>query len=289
MNRENRNKEIIKVLVIILALNYSIASVKLLYAMLVNSIALMADGIHSFLDGISNILGIVAMLISSKPVDESHPYGHEKFEFIASFSIGFMVILAFLEIISQSIGRLFNPVEIYTGLDSLTILFLVLFVNIFITKYEESKGKELMSEVLIADSRHTLSDVIATISVILSFSINMVGIKGIDPFIAIIISFIILKSGYEIVKRSIVPLSDASVIDARRVREIALSVKGVLDCHKIRSRGSLNKIFIDCHIVVDPNMKIVDAHNLCDAVEKKIKEEIQNVEDVTVHIEPAED
>ncbi|MHA1596064.1 MAG: cation diffusion facilitator family transporter [Candidatus Asgardarchaeia archaeon] len=289
MNREGRKREIIKVLFIILALNYLIASVKLLYAMIVNSIALMADGIHSFLDGTSNILGIVAMIISSKPVDESHPYGHEKFEFIASFSIGFMVILAFLEIVSQSFVRLFNPVEMYAGLDSIMLLLLVLVVNSFITKYEGSKGKELMSEILIADSRHTLSDVLATTSVIVSFSMNMVGIKGIDPFIAIIVSFIILKSGYEIVKRSIIPLSDASVIDAGKVREIALSVKGVLDCHKIRSRGSLNKIFIDCHIVVDPNMKIVDAHNLCDVVEDKIKEEIQNVEDVTIHAEPAGD
>ena len=140
---QERSIAIRQVLVIVLLLNIFVAAIKGILGYATNVISLIADSFHSVIDSASNIIGLVGITIASRPIDETHPYGHEKFESLASLFIGVFIFLTVIEILSTVISRIFNPV--IPQVDVITIIFVLLTmcVNIFVTKYERKMGEQL--------------------------------------------------------------------------------------------------------------------------------------------------
>jgi cation diffusion facilitator family transporter len=283
-----RARQIRSILLITLILNLSVAAAKVIYGYITNSIAMISDGFHSSFDGLSNIAGIIGIAISAAPPDRAHPYGHRKYETIFTIFIGAIMMVTCFEIFKKAYNALFTAHEPAVTTTSFIIMAITMAVNIFISSYEKRKGHELKSEFLIADSKHTKSDIYVSAGVIVSFVLIKFGIPLADPIVGSIVGLLVAKAGFSIIKESTEILVDASNADIQKIREIACNVRGVKDCHAIRARGSKGHIFIDLHILVDPSMTVKEGHSIAEETERQLKEQLPDIVDVVTHIEPYE-
>jgi cation diffusion facilitator family transporter len=281
------DREVRRILILIFWLNLAVATAKILYGMISGSVAIRADGIHSLFDCGSNIIGLIALWIARHPPDELHPYGHRKFESIAALLIGVAIVSGFLEVFRN----LVNAVRSGTGPEIGTAGFVVaagtLVVNLAVTTYEGRAGRRLGSQILIADSRHTLSDVFATLGVIAGFIGVSLGYPTADLAAAAVVSVLIALTAYRILRESVRSLVDAAELDTAEVAKVAVALPGVIDCHAIRSRGASGHVHVDLHIHVDPGMTVAAAHDLTHEVEEAIRRRFSDVSDVIIHTEPA--
>ena len=280
-------KKVKLVLWIILFANLGVAITKIIIGYLINSASLSADGIHSMSDGMSNIIGIIGITIAVKPVDKKHPYGHKKSEIIASLFIGAMLFVLGIKIFMTGLDRFMHLEELNITTISLISLIITIIINFFVTIYENKKGKEYDSYILISDSIHTRSDILISLGVLISLLLIKIGVPiVIDPIISIIISFFIFRASYEIFKESINILLDSAVIDEEQIKNVVNSFTEVKDIHKIRSRGSYNDMYVDMHIMIEPNTSLEQSHALSHRIEDEIKKKINNKCQVIIHMEP---
>ena len=177
-----RMRSIRRVLWVILVLNLAVAAAKYVYGLMSGSASMQADGIHSVFDSAGNVVGLVGIALAARPADDSHPYGHAKFETYASLVIGVLLLLAAFEVGSSAVGKLVSGV--YTA-EVTPVSFIVmvgtLAVNIGVTTYERRCAKRLKSEVLAADANHTLSDALVSIGVIVGLAAVALGFPMADP------------------------------------------------------------------------------------------------------------
>jgi cation diffusion facilitator family transporter len=271
----------------ILFANFIVAAVKILIGCLIKSNSLSADGIHSLTDGSSNIVGLIGIHFAFQPEDRDHPYGHKKFETLSSLFIAGMLAFLGIRIVSTAFTRFIHPVSPEVTTESLIALILTLIVNIFVSRYEYKKGQTLHSDILIADSCHTKSDIYVSLGVLLT----LVGIKlglppMIDPIASLIVSGFILYAAYEILIPTVGVLADKAVIDPEIIREVALSFEQVKDVHKIRSRGRNDDIQVDLHVLLDPAMNVKESHELSHAISQRLNEQLGGNIHAVIHIEP---
>lgn len=283
---KNTSVEVRKVLIITLVLNSFVAAAKVLYGYMTSSVAMMSDGFHSFFDGISNVVGLVGTWIASHPPDENHPYGHEKYETLFTIIISVMIFTTCLQILQKVYKFFFEGYETRVTSISFMVMLITIGVNIFVTMYESKKGKELGSSFLIADAKHTKSDILASIAVIASLFFAKWGYNLADPVVGIIITFFIARIGYGILKDASNVLVDTICIDTSAIKFVVNSIEGVQGCHGIRTRGSANSTYLDLHVLVKSDLPIEKAHEIADNIENEIKKEFPSVVDIVVHIEP---
>lgn len=282
----SRDREIKKVLWSILTLNLLVAAAKLVYGYRTGSLSMWADGLHSMFDGASNVVGLIGIWAAAHPPDESHPYGHRKFESFAAFAISVFLFVACFKILESSYSRLTDPgIPRVTAL-SFVVMLATIGINVFVTRYEQRRSAELKSGILHADSMHTLSDVYSSISVLIGLVAVRLGFPVLDPIMAVVIAGFIGRTGFQILFETSRVLSDASCVDPRRVREIVMQTPGVKSCHSIRTRGLENHVFVDCHIQVQSDMTTERAHDLVHTIEGLIKKEMSEVADIVIHVEP---
>ncbi len=280
-------KKVKKVLWTILVYNFIVSFTKIIIGISIKSASMTADGFHSFSDGASNIVGIIGVSMASKPKDKKHPYGHKKFEIMASMFIGGMLLMMAFKIILDAISRFTNPVIPLITNESLLALIGTLIINIFVCIYEYNIGNKLNSHILVSDSIHTRSDILVSIGVLFSLICVKFGLSPlIDSIASLVVAGVILLSSYEIFKSTTSILVDSAIIDDKDIENIIKSIDTVRGVHNIRSRGSENDIHIDMHILVDPNTSVEDSHKLAHDIEIKIKEELNENAQVIVHIEP---
>ena len=271
-------------------LNALVSVAKLVCGFATNTLSMVADGFHSLLDASSNIIGIIGLSISMKPADTGHPYGHHKFEPLAAIAISFMMFFACFKVSSGIMERILNQSDIVptVGMVSYVVMVLSLVINVLVTWYERKKAKELGSTLLHADSEHTLSDIYVSLGVICSLVAAQFHFFVVDIVVSILIVLAILKAGLGIIEVHMGTLVDASVLSESDVENLVLSVPGVKSCHKIRSRGVADYIFIDLHVQVDGDLTVTEGHKIAYKVEDRLKNELEGVEDVIVHIEEVE-
>ena len=281
-------KKVRQVFWITLALNWLVAAAELWWGYRTHSISLTADGFHSLLDGSSNIIGIIALSYAMKPPDDDHPYGHRKFEALASMFISLFIFITCWEIFSQTVMRLFTPDLILptVSMGSYLIKLSGLGMNLFVTWYERKKAREYKSDLLLADAQHTTSDIYVSLSVLASFVAIQVGWHWFDIIVGLVVVYFIFRAGWDIIMMHMGVLMDEAVLDAPEVKQAVMTVPGVKECHRIRSRGMSDNVFIDLHIHVDQNLTIREGHGIAHAVEKKIHEVFgDRVVEVLVHVE----
>lgn len=283
---ESNLSQVNKTLLIVLVFNLLTATVKAWWGYWSNSISMQADGFHSFLDAASNVVGLIGVWVASHPPDETHPYGHRKFETFGSFCISVFLFFGCFEILKNSYDRFQSAVIPEITPASFIIMLATVIVNLLLSRWEKQKGTLLKSEVLIADSFHTRSDVFASISVIASLAGSWAGYSFIDPLVGVIIAVIIGKVGGQILMESSKVLTDYSRIHPSEIHELVMKIHGVEECHAVRTRGSMNHIYVDLHIHVAPQMPLEKAHILAHKVEAEIMKKFSDVLEVVVHLEP---
>jgi cation diffusion facilitator family transporter len=271
----------------ILGLNLVVAIAKLVYGYHSGALAITADGIHSLLDASSNVVGLVGVAAARRPPDANHPYGHRKYETVAALGIVAMLFLGCREIAGAAIERLQSPQLPRVTTAGFVILFVTLAINLLVVWFERREGRRLQSELLLSDSAHTGSDVLASLLVIVSFAAARAHILWADLVAAAVIILFIVRAGFQILKGTLSTLSDERRIDPRAVQDEALLEPGVREAHNVRSRGPSDDIHLDLHILVDPEAPIAAAHAIGHRVETRLRALFPGLTDVVVHVEPA--
>lgn len=285
---ENYYGKIRRILIITLLLNFLVAIIKITYGFHSNILSISADGYDSLFDGISNIVGILAITMASRPGDAKHPYGYSKIETLSAVMISLLLFYVSFEIITSAIVR-FNGVGIpNVTYDSFIIMIITLVINIFVARYEYSVGKKLQSDLLISDSKHTRSDVLATIAILLSLIFIKMGYPILDPILSIIIALLIIKTAFEILFNNLNVLIDKSIIAPEDVLKVLEHVDGINEVHNIRTRGTNSNVFLDMHLVVDDNLNIKQAHKIAHICEDELKSKYPQIEDVLIHLESSD-
>lgn len=292
MTLEKKNiyyNEVSKVLWIVLLLNWLVALLKIILGSLSRSASMFADGLHSFSDGASNIVGLIGIKFASADRDEDHPYGHKKFETFFSLGIAFMLGVICIELIKTGVQRIVYPVSFKVGLFHFMVMIVTLIINVFVMLYEYRRGKVLKSDILIADSFHTRADILTSTSVIVALMASLFGWFMVDALMTFVIACFIALAAFKIVKESASVLCDeAAIKDKKLLENIVLSIEGVKSCHQIRSRGRQDDVYVDLHVLLDAQMPLLQAHRISHLIEEAIKEKFEDVSDVVVHIEPEE-
>lgn len=282
-----------QVLWITLLLNLFVMSLKAVVGFATGSLSLQADALHSVTDSINNVLGLVTNRFSSPIPDREHPYGHQKFEAIGALGIAAFLGIACFEILKGSIERIFTgttPVQI--SIAELWLLLIVLGVNIFVAFYERNVGKRIGSPILIADAKHTMSDIWVTILVLVGLigisqakTFNLPQLQWLDVILAFPVAILVFYSGWTVLKDNLPWLVDEIAIAPEAIHRIVMEVPGVLNCHDIASRGLLGRqVFIEMHLIVDAS-DVETAHQITEKVETRLEERFNPVR-VLIHVEP---
>jgi cation diffusion facilitator family transporter len=284
---QRRLARIARVLWAILALNLAVAIAKLIYGWRSGAIAITADGIHSLLDGSSNVFGLVGVWAARRPPDANHPYGHRKYETFAALAVAVMLFFGCYEIAIHAVERLRHPAVPHISFAGFAIVGVTLIVNLFVVWYERRAGQRLQSELLMSDAAHTQSDVFASLLVIASFVAARAGIGWADLVAAALIVVLVLRAGFEILAGTMSTLSDERRLPPDQVEAVAVAEPGVLEVHNVRSRGPRDDIHVDLHVLVEATTTLADAHALGHRVERRVRERWPGITDVVVHVEPA--
>lgn len=295
MNRDDRSYRakaghygaVRRVLWWVLVANLFVTIIKITLGVVVGALAVVADGFHSLVDSSSNLIGLAAIRLADRPADEKHPYGYRRYESLGALAIGGLLLVAAWEIVSAIFERLGEGASPQITPLVLGIILLTFPVNVAVVILETRAGNKLKSEILLADAKHTRTDLYITGSVLISLVAVSMGLEWVDLVVAGIVVGLIVRAGYRIISDTAGWLTDVVVVDAELVEEIAFSAPAVQGVHRVRSRGTADAAFVDLHVKVDPGMSTARAHAIASEIERRLVDELDNVVDALVHIEPA--
>lgn len=290
-----REGEIYKVTLVGSIGNLLLVVFKFIAGILGNSAAMIADAVHSLSDFITDVVVIIFVGISAKPQDESHDYGHGKFETLASFFVALALLGAAGGVIVSGCGKLMDwlhGAELKApGLLALWAAFLSIALKEVLYQYTAIKGRKLDSQVMIANAWHHRSDALSSIGA-------AIGIGGaiwlgnrwtvLDPLASVVVGLMLVKVAYDLLKINIGELTEGSLPadTEEEIVRIIESEPGVSEPHHLRTRRIGNRIAIDTHIRLDGRMSLSEAHQKATAIENRLKERFGMQTHVTIHMEP---
>ncbi len=278
-----------RVLIGILILNLIVTVTKFLVSALTGSIAVLADAFNSLVDSSSNVLGLFGMHAASDPPDPDHPYGHRKYETIATLGISGLMLLAGWEVL-QDVFQRFSGGQVPTVTPlSLALILLTLPINLFVVWYERRRGRELRSDVLQADATSTQINIFVSLAALIGLLGSLIGLSSLDIVLALGIVGYVAVAAYRIIRETSAILTDSAVVDPHLVEETARGVPGVWFATKVRSRGREDDVHLDLRVKVDPAMATEQAHAIASEVERRLKERISGVVDAMVQVEPGQE
>jgi cation diffusion facilitator family transporter len=284
--KTDRYTEVVKVLYRVLFLNLAVAIAKIALGYATGAVSILSDGFHSLTDSASNVVALIGVSVARRPPDQDHPYGHRKYETMASVGILVFLIVVLVQVLSASLDRFLyggTPRVFPEGIGLMTI---TLVINLFVVAYEHRAGDRLSSEVLKADAKHTRSDVLTSVAVLGALVGVWFGYPLLDPLAAILVAGFIGHACWSIARDASGILSDQIVMAEDDVRAVVQSVPGVLGCEKIRTRGASDYAFLDLHLWLDGAMPLLEAHSTSHVVKDKLMTKFPQLADVIIHIEP---
>ncbi len=281
-----------RVLVGLLGANLVVVAAKVFIGVASGSLAVLGDALHSSVDSLYNVLGLIMIRVAAQAPDEDHPYGHGKFETLGALAIVVFLSITCFELVRNAVQKLLGGggggghVVAVTDL-GLVVLLATLGINVLVAWYENRRGQELGSELLIADAAHTRTDVFITIGVLIGVLFARGGAAWVDPVVAIVVAALIVRVAYQIFARTVPVLVDERAIPERAIRHTAQAVDGVKSAYGIRSRGGRGGgvRYAEVTIAVDRGANVEAAHAIADQVEERLKRELE-LNAVTVHVEP---
>lgn len=257
-----------------------------------NSVGLLSDAAESIINLAAAVVAFVALLIAARPADETHPYGHEKIEYLSSGVEGTLILLAAVSIVYSALHRLLNPQALHNLDLGLSLCLVASGLNFVVARLLLKAARHYDSITLEADARHLLTDVWTSVAVLVSLLImRFTSVTVIDPLIALVIALNIIHSGINLLKRSFhglmdyrLPGTEMTILENILQRHVG-EHRGF---HNLRTRKSGSQRFIEFHLLVPGSMLVKAAHDLSEQIENDIREQLANTT-VTVHVEPEDE
>lgn len=270
--------------------NAFLSILKIIFGFIGSSGALIADGIHSLSDMLTDIFAAVGNIISKKPADYEHPYGHGNAEYITCLVIGIIVATLGINIIHEGMTKESNIPNMYATIISI----IAIISKLILSKYLLKKGKEYNSDILISSGKESFSDVISSLIVFISVMLsNLTKYNNIfyysDKIAMIIVGLLILKIAYDILKENLSNLLGKQILEKDYINQIKNTIKNHKEINDIDELiiikyGSFKKI--DCEVAMDKNMKLEKVHEIIDNIEKELKEKDNTISNIIIHVNP---
>ncbi|MCP5519613.1 MAG: cation transporter [Verrucomicrobiales bacterium] len=273
-----------------MAVNLTLASAKLAAGILGHSNALIGDAVESIADLFSSLIVWRGLSVASAPPDADHPYGHGKAEPLAAAAVAMLLLFAAVGIAVKSAGALFarhHSPEPFT----LWVLFGVILTKEALFRFAWKEGTAMESSAVRSDAWHHRSDAITSLAAAIGIAVALIGgprWAGADDVAAILAAGIIAWNGTRLLRPALRELMDAAPTEElhERIRELAADHRAVCAVEKCLARKMGVQLFVDLHLEVDPGLTVARAHEIAHAVKDRIRENLPEVADVLVHIEP---
>lgn len=271
------------------AIAFAVLAMKLVAWWLTGSVALFADALESVVNVAAAVAALVAVHYSAQPADANHPYGHDKAEYFSAVLEGALILVAAFIILHECWSVWNAPRTPELSLMAFGVAITATAVNAAWCAVLFKQGKRLRSPALLADARHLLADVVTSIGVLIGVALALAsGLLWLDPLLAALTAVNILFSGARLVRESVGGLMDEALspeLLARIRSTVAAEAEGAIEAHDIRSRQAGRSTFIEFHLVVPGDMRVVEAHAICDRVEAALRAELGSAI-ITIHVEP---
>jgi cation diffusion facilitator family transporter len=291
MSQHDRYWQAKKVTLIGALVNALLGIVKLIGGIFYHSHALVADGVHSFSDLITDVMVLFASKYGSLDADDSHPYGHQRIETAATLFLSLLLALAGFGIAWDALDELFNGVSTIPNWLSIPVICISIISNEILFHYTQRIGRRINSKLIIANAWHHRSDAGSSIVVLIGLIGSLAGFAYLDSIAAVIVGLMIIKMGWDYGWNSVKELVDTAVNPELlvQIEQIIQQVAGVQKIHQLRSRFMGSDVLIDVHIMVSPKISVSEGHYIAQHVHNALVDQIESVKDVIVHVDPEDD
>ena len=269
-------------------INLVLAAAKLIVGGLGGSIALVADGVHSLSDLLTDGVTILGTYVRSKPPDESHPYGHGKFEAFAVIVVAMALLAAGGAIAAEAIASLVRGDVSNAGPLTLVVASASVVSKEAMFRWTRNVGRSIHSPVVMANAWHHRSDALSSVAVLVGAALAMFGWYYGDQAAGVLVGLMVVAVGGRIAFDALGELSERSA-GRRDVETICKCLKehpGVRSFHRLRTRRAGPEVFIDTHVLVDPKLTVLEAHTIADEIEASVEASLAKPTNILVHIEP---
>lgn len=289
MKNENRDSLGRRAFIIAVVGNLFLTIFNISVGMIAGSYALISEGAHTISDLMTSIIAYIGFKVASKPADVEHPYGHGRAENIAGLLIVVFLSLIAYEIITGAIDRLFFgkvvsiPDPLAVGMAIIGVI-----VNFLMSQSIIDLGHRASSPAIVADGKHQRVDILASIAILLGIMISQYGYPQLDPFIALIIGLLIVKTAIDVARENLdaimgkVPSEDL----VNQIIEVSNSVNKVCGTHEVRVNNVGAYSTVSLHIELPPDMSLDESHKIVHLVQNKIVDEVDVIQGATVHACP---
>ena len=271
-----------------LATNLGLMGLKVGLGLALGSTALFADGIHSLSDLATDLVTLGGLRLAKRPPDESHAYGHGKFETLAGALVALALLGAGVFIFSQAVRILREGATVRLGWAVALAAGLSILLKEWLYRKTLAMGKELRSAALLANAWHHRSDALSSFPVLIGGISVSLGLPKVDGAAAILVAILIVWAAFSILRRAMYELSEGAFPKKEQEKVIAAieNVAGVQSWHKLRTRYAGQDAFVDVHIQVDPSLTVEESHRIATEVEEAVRKALNGRASVTVHVEP---
>lgn len=278
----------IKVSIVTIIVNAVLAIFKLIAGIIGKSSAMISDSVHSFSDVFSTIIVIIGLVLARKKSDESHPYGHERFENVAGIILAFCLLVTGVLIGVEGINNLIAHDYVVPSKFVLGVAVISIAVKEWMYHYTIKVAKKINSDALKADAWHHRSDALSSVGSLIGIAGTIMGLWYFDIAACIIIALLIIKVSIDIFKEAISKMIDKSCDDETvdQIKNLVFETVGVLGIDELKTRIFGNKIYIDLEITADRNLSFEKAHEIAHDVHDKIEDTISSVKHCMVHVNP---
>lgn len=272
--------------------NLLLSMVKIGIGLIGHSQSLVADGIHSLSDLATDVLVWIAGRQASRGPDDAHPYGHGRYETMATLALALLLLAVAIGVGWGAALRLFSPEELLTpAWITLVAALASIGVKEWLYWYTLAYARHVRSDMLRANAWHHRSDAISSVVVLIGIGGTMAGLPYLDAVAAFVVAIMIARIAWELGFEATRELVDTGLDPERlaAVRDTILKVGGVRDLHMLRTRSIGGTVSTDVHVLVDPYISVSEGHLISVKVEQELKKRIDEIADVTVHIDPEDD
>ena len=289
---QHRRKAIDRVTWIGLVVNIIQTLSKIIGGVMTQSQALIADGIHSLSDLITDGMVLVASKHAHAEADEDHPYGHGRYETIATVALGILLVIVAIGIGLDALERLFTdqPLPV-PGPIALAIAAFSILSNEGMFRYAVSVSRRIKSTMLEANAWHSRSDALSSIVVFIGIAGTMAGLPTLDSIAAIAVAGMIAHMGWKVSRQSVQELVDTALDNETviSIRNHINAIEDVKHVHMLRTRKMADQALVDVHIQVSSKLSVSEGHRISEAVEQTLIKNFDEINDVTVHIDTEDD
>ncbi len=267
--------------------NSIISLLKLVVGLISGNIAIFADGINNLSDAVSSVVTMVGFHMSQKPADTEHPYGHARMEYIAGLTVSFIVIFIGIQLTSESVNRILNPVPTEHSTLAIVVMIFSILVKLWQIFLFRSVGKKINSSTLMATAIDSRNDIFAGIAVLVSIPLSDLVGFSLDGYAGLAVALFIIYSGIGLVKETSAPLLGAPPNDemTKGITEEILATEGILGVHDliVHSYGECC-VFASAHVEMSADGNLLASHEIIDRLEYNIHERWDV--NLTLHLDP---